>query len=99
MEMHPNTQEAQSVFTRYDISPEDTITGQALSPLQEQVIQNLISSYAEDKVNLTYDVVNPHAFIQKEAELQGQILVLQYILELSRAAHQALKQQALNPNL
>lgn len=94
-----NKPEINSVFTRYDLSPEDMIMGQALSLLQEQVIQNLISSYAEDKVNLTYDTTNPHAFIQKEAELQGQLLLLQYILELSRAANQALKQPAVTQNI
>jgi hypothetical protein len=43
-------------------------------------MQNIIAEAAEEKVRLTFDPLNPNAFIQREAELQGTILTLKAIL-------------------
>ena len=48
-------------------------------------MQNLISAAAEEKLGLTFDPTNPNPFIQREAELTGQIGILRMLIELSRS--------------
>lgn len=66
-----------SLFASYILSPEELEMGCNFSTTQRQFIQNLISEYAHEKVRLTFDEQNK----QREAELQGSILVLQHLLE------------------
>lgn len=72
---------AQSLFTRYDLSEEEQLAGQQLTISNIQVIQNLICTLAEEKTTLKFDVHDQMAFVQREAELQGQIAILQMLLE------------------
>lgn len=66
-----------SMFTSWVLSPEELEMGSNFSTTQRQFIQNLISEYAHEKVKLTFAEENK----QREAELQGAILSLQYILD------------------
>lgn len=66
-----------SLFISYVLSPEELEMGCNFSSCQRQFIQNLISEYAHEKVKLTFKEENK----QREAELQGSILALQYILD------------------
>ncbi len=75
-----------NLFTKYELSPEETISGSILTTLNRACIQNLIADYAADKVSLKFDSTAPQIFVQQEAELQGKILILQHLLDLSDAA-------------
>lgn len=81
-------------FTTWTLSEEDTLNGQILTPLQEQVIQNELAQVAEQKINLDYDPRNPIAFAQTEAMLKGQMQVLRLLLDRSSAASDELKRLA-----
>ena len=72
-----------NMFTAWSLSDSEHRAGSCLGLLQKQVIQNLISEAASEKVALTYDPQNPLKFAQQEAELQGKIGVLQYLLAQS----------------
>lgn len=73
-------QEQPTLFTRYLLTDEEEQAGYSFSTTQRMVIQNIITDAAEEKVRLTFDPLNPNAFIQREAELQGVILTLQGLL-------------------
>jgi hypothetical protein len=66
-----------SLFISWTLSQEELEMGCNFSSTQRQFIQNLISEYAHEKVKLTFSKGNK----QREAELQGSILALQYILD------------------
>jgi hypothetical protein len=76
-----------STFTRYKLSPEEQESGQSLTTANLYVIQNLICDAAEEKLALAYDPLNPIAFAQREAELQGQIGILKLLVELASASN------------
>ena len=75
-----------SLFQSWILSPEEFIQGSFLNSLQKQVIQNQISQLASERVMLTFDPVNHLPFMQRDAELKGQIGALQYLLNLSSEA-------------
>jgi len=83
-----------STFTSYDLSAKDTIEGQILSTLQEAVLQNELVGLAEEKLNLKYDANNPLTYLQREAELQGQIGLLIYLIEVSNCSKLGLQDKA-----
>lgn len=76
----------QNRFTSWELSETEAQLGFLYSDLQRCNIQNLISEAAEAKISLTFDPTNPIAFAQREAELQGQIGILEYLLEQHRLA-------------
>lgn len=71
-----------SSFVSYILTEGELKAGSHFSVEQKAVIQNLISDIAEEKVALTYDPNNPLKFTQAEAELQGKIGILKYLLSL-----------------
>lgn len=73
-------------FTTYQLTDEEMIVGSILTIAQKQVLQNMLSVSAEEKIVLEYDVKCPETFIQQEAYKRGQIELLQYILDQSDAA-------------
>lgn len=87
---------ATNSFTSYSLSEQEFIQGSFLSLLQKQCIQNQISSLAEQKLNLKYTPENPMSFLQVEAELQGGLNALRYLLTLSENAEATISAQ-LNP--
>ena len=70
-------------FTSWALTPEELEAGSKLSELQRQVIQNMISEFAEQKIALLFDPQNPMQFAQLEAELQGKIGILKHLLAQS----------------
>lgn len=70
-------------FTRYQLTEEEQLSGQILTTSNYHVIQNLIADAAEARLAHTYDPANHLSFIQREAELQGQIGILKFLLEAS----------------
>ena len=71
-----------SAFLTYSLTPAEVSAGSTFSLDQKAVIQNLIGGIAEEKIALTFDPTNPQIFIQREAELAGQIGILKYLLSL-----------------
>lgn len=75
-----DTKEDVSLFTRYTLTPEEELAGIQFTTSQRMYMQNLIANAAEEKVRMTFDPLNPHIFIQREAELQGTIRTLEGLL-------------------
>lgn len=71
-----------SSFLRYDLSPEELKTAFHFSLESRALIQNIIADSAEEKIALTVDCNNPLQNLQAEAELQGKIGILKYLLSL-----------------
>ena len=76
-----------STFTRYSLTPEEQFSGQTLTSTNLMVIQNFISDAADEKLTLKFDPLNPSEFIQREAELTGQIGILRMLVELSEISN------------
>lgn len=95
-------QEIPTIFQRFILTNEEELAGHSFSTTQRLVIQNIIAEAAEEKVRLTFDPLNPNAFMQREAELQGTIGTLTQLLakytDLLEAAVQSQLQSQLNQN-
>jgi hypothetical protein len=76
-----------SSLSSYNLSPEEQLAGHKLTPENTYVIQNHICELSEEKLALKYDPSQPMWFVQREAELQGQIGILKMLLGLSESAH------------
>ena len=72
-----------SSFISYNLTGKDLESAYAFSTEQRALLQNLLAEAAEEKIALTFDPLNPQGFVQQEAELQGKIGILRYILSLS----------------
>lgn len=79
-----------SSFISYTLTEDELLFGSVFSLGQKQCIQNQISNLAEQKITLRYDPANPMMFVQQDAELQGQIIALKYLITLSDSAEQQL---------
>lgn len=75
-----------SSFYSWILTPQETLTGSILTITQKQCIQNQICSLAEERISLPYTPNDPLVFQQRDAELQGQIGILKYLLSLSEEA-------------
>lgn len=84
-------------FAKYDLTPAEYKSSVMLTNLQKVGIQNLISDVAEEKINLTYDPLNPVQFAQQEADLTGKLTILRHILDLSEAAELSALEEIRNP--
>ena len=67
-------------FTSWSLSPEEVKAGSILTDLQVKVLQNQLAEIASEKISLVYDASNPLKFAQREAELQGQMGIIEYLL-------------------
>jgi hypothetical protein len=76
-----------STFTQYQLTPEELQSAQTLTTLNLQHLQNLICDAAEKRIAMILDPNNPVAYAQEAAELQGQIGILKYLVELSNVAN------------
>lgn len=82
-----------TIFQRFSFeSPEEELASQVLSFNQKCVIHNLIEEAAAAKLALKLDPTNVFPFMQAEAELQGKIGILAYLIETSAYAEQQLKE-------
>lgn len=82
-----------NIFASFNLTEDERNAGSIFSSYQRLHLQNLLSEYAHEKVALKYDPTLPMQFVQQEAELQGKILLLRYILETS----DSLSVQAVSP--
>lgn len=84
-----------SSFHRLTLTSDDVLAGSMLSAMQIGVIQNRRVDIAEQKLNLIFDPTNMIDFAQQNAYLQGQLDILQYIIDSSiEASNQAVRQAA-----
>lgn len=74
-------------FSSWELDSQEKLQASMLTDLQTKHIQNLICVAALEKSSLTFDPQNPLQFTQKEAELQGQIGILEYLLVVSTEAY------------
>ena len=72
-------------FSSYTLTVAEEELGQQFNIYQEYVLRNKFSALAMEKLSLTYDPDNPQKFLQREAELQGQIGILRWLLASSDA--------------
>jgi hypothetical protein len=86
-------------FNSWNLTEDEHLQGSVLSLNQRQVIDNLVSIAAEEKLLLSFDPKNPELFMQQEASLKGQILILQYILAASEGAVEELKARPQAPEI
>ena len=82
------------MFTSYELTEKEELTGSILTELQKCVLQNELSRTAMEKNLLTFDTEKPAEFSQNEAYLRGKIDLLSYLLENSTIANDTLN----NPN-
>lgn len=85
-----------SSFLRYDLTEEELLVGSILTTLHKQCIQNQIAEAAEQRISIRLDPQNPLASVQEDAELQGRIIALKYLITLSESAEAQLVQSAHN---
>ena len=86
---------ANSSFTSWSLTEQEEDQGSIFSSLQKALIQNQICAAAEEKISLTFDPTNPQKFLQSEAELQGRILALRFLLSNSEETEAKLNQSHL----
>lgn len=85
-------------FSSYKLSEQEILAGSILSPLQQMCIQNQISALAEEKLSLQFTPNDVNQFLQKEAELQGQINALKYLITLSENAKTSASSPSVSTN-
>jgi hypothetical protein len=73
------TLSSNNVFQSWDLSPEEIREGTVLYTLQKQVLQNRLAMAAAERVLLPFSPENT----QRDAELQGEIRTLKWILDES----------------
>lgn len=84
-------------FTSYNLTEEENSMGSLLTITQKQVIHNHIAGLAEEKLALTFDVNNQLQFVQRQAELEGQISSLRWLLDVSEAEEALQKEKYQQP--
>lgn len=72
-----------SQFVEWEFSEEELKTLPGFSFEQKQFLQNELATAVSEKVALTFDPEHPQQFLQQEAELQGKIGLLKYLLSLN----------------
>lgn len=87
--------ETKNTFSSYELQDKEQLQGLLLTSLQRQVIHNMRTGIAEEKLVLTYDPKEPQTFVQQEAYLRGQLDAFTYLLDSAISAEETL---ATNPN-
>lgn len=70
-----------SPFEKYHLSQEEYATARKLTELQRQYYHNLRTDIAMEKLSLTFTLENQ----ARDAELQGQLGILDLILQLTES--------------
>jgi hypothetical protein len=77
-------------YQKWDLTEQEYLQGSCLTITQKQCIQNQIAQLAEERLALNLDPEHPLNFIQKEAEIKGQLNALSYLIDLSTNAEKQL---------
>ncbi len=75
MQQQPNS------FTSYKLTADEAKRGAQLNTLNLAVIQNLLASITEEKLNLPFTPNDIYTYTQQEAHLRGQIDILRYLIQ------------------
>jgi len=87
-----------SVFCGIEFTdPREALESRILNSSQRSWLQFNLSLYASERIALTIDPTNTLPFIQKDAELKGQIGFIQYLLDCSDKASAELITLVQNP--
>lgn len=70
-----------NIFNSEEQSADSYAAAVHLSPETRVWLRNRLLEVAQQKLLLTYDPANPTMFMQAEAELQGRLRELMYVLE------------------
>jgi len=73
-------------FSTFELTEIEAREGKILTVAQVMNIQNQLADAATRKLNLKYDTKDPMSFVQEEAELQGVINTLRFLLTESQYA-------------
>lgn len=87
-----------NAFCTYLLTDDEQASGTILTVLQQQVLQNRVSQIAEQKLALVFDKSDPLEFGIQVAYLDGQIRIMQFLLQESEATQQLVLQRAQNSN-
>jgi hypothetical protein len=79
-----------STFQSWILTPQELQIGHILSDLQTKAIQNYICQLANERINLVFTEANK----QRDAELQGAIGTLRYLLDISAEKQKELIEEA-----
>lgn len=82
-----------NAFTSYELTDMEAIQGQIFNTFQLQMLQNMLSEYATNKLALVFDSNNITESLQKEAEISGQISLLQQLIATSAESQKLLVEQ------
>lgn len=74
------------IFADRKLSDAETLSAQSLSRLTVLWLQQELIMACRERLSLSFDPSNQLVFLQREAELKGQIGVLTYLLECSERA-------------
>jgi len=80
----PNT------FTSYELTDTEALQGAIFTITQIQALQNQLSAIAEEKLNMEFDPEAAQLFMQNEAYKRGQMELLQFLIDNSKAAEEEL---------
>ena len=86
-------------FHAFALSEDEILQGSVLSPLQKQVVQNMIAAHAVDRLNRQIDVDNIMKTVQEDAENHGYIRALRFLLEESDRCLETLTTRRNNPQV
>lgn len=89
------TKRVPTLFNRRELSEKDSIQGRILTDLQLALIHEDCMNIAEEIINLTYKGSEDSNYALHLAELQGQLGILTYLMELSVSSNEQLN----NPQL
>lgn len=75
------------IFSSYTLTQEEQLAGETLSALSIQVLHNLRSRLAEQKLYLPFTPNDVLAYAQQEAFLTGQLELLTFLIDSAEAAN------------
>lgn len=79
-----------SAFCTYILSEREEQEAKLLSPQTKMWIQNVLAESAAERLTLTLNPEHPLPFMQAEAEIQGKVGILRYILAEAAEAEELL---------
>lgn len=80
-----------STFTVWSLTEEEQLQGAILNQSQKQVLQNRLADIADQKLNLTFDPVNPTDFALQDSFLRGQMDIIRFFLLSSNESEEQLR--------
>lgn len=83
-----------SDFCQYELDEREALEGQIFSSSQLAVLQNHLSAAAKEKLDHPFDPHNPQVFMQREAELTGQIEILRMLINMSNDLQAQMEEHA-----